>query len=298
MSQRVAITGASGLIGGALSAFLRRRGDDVLHLVRREPRTSAEIAWDPARRRLDPAGLEDVDAVVHLAGAGVGDRRWTPAYKRTIFVSRVDGTETVATALGQLGRPVTLVSGSAIGYYGDRGEEVLTEDSAGGTGFLADVVQAWEAAVAPAREAGLRVCLARTGIVLAPSGGAMGRTLPLARLGLAGPLGSGRQFWSWVTLADEVRALAHLLDTPTLSGPVNLVAPQPVRQREAIRSLGARLGRPALLPAPSWALKVYLGEFASDVLSSQRVLPTVLTGSGFRFEHADVDAAMEWLVAS
>lgn len=295
--QRVAITGASGLIGSALSAFLSARGDEVAHLVRRRPRAGHEIGWDPATRTLDPGDLSGVTAVVHLAGAGVGDHRWTPAYKQEILASRVDGTATIATALADLGEPITLVSGSAIGAYGDRGDEILTEDSGRGNGFLADVVRAWESATGSAQAAGLRVALARTGLVLAPNGGAMERVLRLARFGLAGPLGSGRQYWSWITLHDEVRALAHLIDQD-LSGPVNVVGVQPLRQAEVMKALGAVLGRPAVLPAPTLALKVILGEFASDILASQRALPSVLTASGFVFDHDTIESAMSWLVAT
>lgn len=225
----------------------------------------------------------------------MGDHRWTTAYKQEILASRVDGTATIATALAELGEPVTLVSGSAIGAYGDRGEEILTEESAPGQGFLADVVRAWEAAAEPARDAGLRVVHARTGLVLTPDGGAMKRVLPLARLGLAGPLGSGQQYWSWITLHDEVRALAHLIDQ-SLAGPVNLVSAQPLRQAQVMKALGAQLGRPALLPAPALALKVALGQFASDILASQRILPSVLTASGFGFDHDTIEAAMRWVV--
>ena len=207
---------------------------------------------------------------------------------------------TVASALAELAgrgqRPV-LVSGSAIGIYGpDRGEEVLTEDSPTGHGFLCDVVRAWEAASKPAEDAGLRVVHARTGLVLSPRGGAMARVLPLARLGLAGPLGSGRQYWSWITLQDEVRALAWAIDQPSLSGTVNLTGPQPLPQIEVIKAVASALGRPALLPAPSLALKIYLGEFSSDILGSLRVTPSVLTASGFTFEQESVDAAAQWLV--
>jgi len=293
--QRVAITGASGLIGGALSVFLSARGNDVVHLVRHEPRARYEVSWDPASRKLNPGDLSGLTAVVHLAGAGVGDHRWTPAYKEEILASRVNGTATIATALAELGEPIALVSGSAIGAYGDRGDEILTEDSETGKGFLADVVRAWEAATIPAQEAGLRVVHARTGLVLAPDGGAMQRVLPLAKWGLAGPLGTGRQYWSWITLDDEVRALAHLIDQNVV-GPVNLVSSQPLRQAEVMKALGARLRRPAVLPTPALALKVALGEFASDILASARVLPSVLSASGFVFEHDSIASAMRWLV--
>jgi len=266
-----------------------------VHLVRRQPRAGYEIGWDPATRTLDPGELSGVTAVVHLAGAGVGDHRWTAAYKHEILASRVNGTTTIATALADLGEPIALVSGSAMGAYGDRGDELLTEDSEMGHGFLADVVRAWESATKPAQDAGLRVAHARTGLVLAPNGGAMERVLRLARFGLAGPLGSGRQYWSWITLHDEVRALAHLIDQD-LSGPVNLVSVQPLRQAEVMKVLGAVLGRPAVLPAPTLALKVIMGEFASDILGSQRVLPSVLTASGFVFDHDTIESAMRWLV--
>ena len=293
--QRVAITGASGLIGSALSAYLSARGDEVTHLVRRESRAPHEVSWDPASRRLAPGDLSGLTAVVHLAGAGVGDHRWTPAYKQEILASRVNGTSTIATALAELGEPNALVSGSAAGAYGDRGDEVLTEDSETGHGFLADVVREWEAATAPARDAGLRVANARTGLVLTPDGGAMRRVLPLARFGLAGPLGNGRQYWSWITLHDEVRALAHLIDQD-LAGPVNLVSPQPLHQAEVMKALGAQLGRPAVLPAPALALKLALGEFAGDILGSARILPSALTASGFVFSHDTIQGAMAWLV--
>jgi uncharacterized protein (TIGR01777 family) len=293
--QRVAITGSSGLIGGALSVFLSARGDEVVHLVRRAPRAPYEVSWDPGQRKLNPGGLSGLTAVVHLAGAGVGAHRWTPAYKQEILASRVNGTATIARALAELGEPIALVSGSAIGAYGDRGDEILTEDSQTGQGFLADVVRAWEAATIPAQKAGLRVAHARTGLVLTPDGGAMGRVLPLARFGLAGPLGTGRQYWSWITLHDELRALAHLIDQDVV-GPVNLVSTQPLRQGEVMKALGAQLRRPAVLPAPALALKVALGEFASDILASARVLPHVLAGSGFVFEHDNIHSAMRWLV--
>lgn len=295
MPQRVAVSGASGLIGSALTTYLRARGDEVVHLVRRQPATDLEIGWDPRSRTLEPGDLSGLTAIVHLAGAGVGAHRWTTAYKHEILSSRVDGTATIATAMAELGEPIALVSGSAIGLYGDRGERILTEDSDPGKGFLAEVVLAWEAATRPAQDAGLRVVHARTGLVLSPHGGAMERMLPLARLGLAGPLGSGRQYWSWITLHDEVRALAHLVDQD-LAGPVNLVSTQPLRQSEIVKALGAALGRPTLLPAPSLALKVILGEFAGDVLASDRILPSVLTASGFVFDHDTIESAMRWLV--
>ncbi len=297
MPQRVAITGASGTIGGALSAFLTQRGDEVAHLVRRPARTSAEISWDPAGGRLDPAALAGVGAVVNLAGASV-EKRWTPRQKKAIFTSRVEGTRTIATALARADRPIRLVSQSGAGYYGsDRGEEVLSEDSEGGEGFVADMVRAWEGAADPAREAGLSVAHSRTGVVLSPQGGAMGRLLPFARLGLSGPLGSGRQFWSWITLHDAVRALAFLVDHPELEGPVNVVGTAPTRQRELAAELGRQLSRPAFFPAPAFGVRLYVGDFAAEVLGSQRILPSRLTAAGFTHDHPTLPQALAWVLA-
>jgi len=291
---KIAVTGASGLIGSSLVPHLRRQCHQVVSLVRREPRSPSEARWDPARGEVDLSALAGTDGVVHLAGAGVGDRRWNDAYKQQILSSRVDGTRTIAQAVARLDpAPQVLVSGSAIGWYGDRGEELLDERSAGGAGFLADVTRAWEGAADPARDAGVRVVHARTGLVMARSGGAFGQLLPLLRLGLGGPLGTGRQWWSWITLRDEVRALTWLLEQP-VSGPVNLTAPAPARQRDVVGALARVLHRPALLPAPAFALRLVLGEFAGEVLASQRVLPVALEGSGFRFDHPDLESAARW----
>ncbi|MGL5817032.1 MAG: TIGR01777 family oxidoreductase [Phycicoccus sp.] len=293
---RVAVTGSSGLIGSALVAALHEREDQVVRLVRRAPARPDEVRWDPASGALDPGALDGVDAVVNLAGAGVGDRRWSPSYKHAVLASRVDSTRTVAVSIAATGRPVRLVSGSAVGVYGDRGEERLIEASPPGSGFLVDVVRAWEAAAAPAVEAGAPVAFARTGLVMSPEGGAFGRLLRLARLGLAGPLGNGRQFWPWITLVDEVRALLHLLDHPDVTGPVNLVGAEPHRQAEVARAIGRTLGRPAVLPAPGIALRAVLGEFAGEILGGQRVVGEALIESGFVHEHADLDDACRWLV--
>ncbi|HYH73373.1 MAG TPA: TIGR01777 family oxidoreductase [Nocardioides sp.] len=296
--SRIAVTGSSGLIGTALVAALRERGDEVVRLVRRTPRSADEVQWDPSGRTLDPRVLDGVDGVVNLAGAGVGDRRWSPGYKHEILASRVDSTTAVATAVAQADHPVRLVSGSAVGYYGDRGDEELTETSPPGHDFLADVVLAWEAAVNPAVDAGASVAVVRTGIVLAREGGAMKPLLRLARLGLAGPLGSGRQYMPWITLPDEVGALLFLLDHPEVTGPVNLSAPEPARQRDVSTALGAALHRPAVLPAPAIALRLVLGEFAGGVLGGQRITGDVLRDSGYEFVHGDLEAAVRWLVAS
>jgi uncharacterized protein len=297
MPQRVAITGSSGMIGSALSAFLTRRGDDVVHLVRRPPRTAAEIEWHPETRTLDPAVLSGVDAVVHLAGAGPGDHRWTTAYQRELLSSRVDGTTTIATAVAALGEEVRLVSQSAVGYYGDRGEEVLSEASAPGEGFITEMVRAWEASADPAREAGLSVAHPRTGLVLDPSGGALERMVPLARFGINGPLGSGQQWWPWVSLRDTVAGLAHLVDHTGFDGAVNLVGPEPVRQVDIARALGRVLHRPAILPAPAFGIRLVLGGFAGEVLTSKRVLPTRLAESGFVHEDVDVESTLRRVLA-
>lgn len=297
MSRRVAIAGASGLIGSALSTALRARGDTVVSLVRRPARGPLEVSWDPGTGVLAPTALDGVDAVVNLAGAGVGDRRWTSSYKRLILSSRIATTSTLARAVAAAPAPPRFVVGTAVGYYGDRGDELLTEDSSGGDGFLADVVRAWEAAAAPALEAGAATAFARTGLVLSPDGGAAAPLVRLARFGLAGPLGPGSQYWPWITLADEVRALLFLLDGD-LTGPVNLTGPAPARQRDVAAALGRSLHRPAFLPAPGFALRLALGEFAGDVLASQRVLPERLLADGFAHEHPTLERAVDWLVAS
>jgi uncharacterized protein len=292
---KVAVTGASGLIGSALVPALRSSGHEAVRLVRRTARAEDEVSWDPRAGTVDLAGLAGTDAVVHLAGAGVGDKRWTAAYKETILRSRVDGTRTIVRAMTSLDpAPRVLLSGSAVGYYGDRGEEVLLEGAARGDGFLADVVEAWEAEAAPAAAAGIRTVLLRTGLVMAPGGGAFGRLLPVIKAGVGGPIGDGRMWWPWITLVDEVRAIEFLLDAD-VSGPVNLGSPEPARNVEVTRSVARALGRPALLPVPGFALKVVLGEFAEDVTSSQRMVPQVLVDAGFDFVHGDLDNAARWL---
>lgn len=304
-ARLVAVTGAGGMIGSALSEALRGRGDRVLHLVRRAPRVASdlpegvrEVRWNPGQD-LAPDTLAGVDAVVHLAGAGIADGRWTEERKEEILSSRVDGTTTLARALAGMPDPssVRLVSGSAVGFYGDRDDAPLTEASEPGDGFLAEVCRAWESATASAEEAGVPVAHARTGIVLAPAGGALGPLMRLAKLGLAGPMGGGEQYWSWITLHDHVRALLHLVDNPLVTGPVNLTAPNPATQRTLVRALASELGRPAVVPAPTFALNAVLGEMATEILSSARVYPDALERSGFTFDHDDLGAAMAWVVA-
>lgn len=301
-ARTVAVTGASGLIGSALSEALRARGDQVIHLVRREPASDGlpegvrEAAWDPGEGVVDVASLEGVDALVHLAGAGIGDHRWTEGYKRLIRESRTEGTSAVAGAVAALPGRVRLLSGSAVGYYGDRDSDVLTEESSLGRGFLAEVCRDWEAATWRAEQAGASVAHLRTGIVLSRQGGAMAKMMPLAKSGLAGPLGSGKQYWPWITLHDQVRAMLFLIDHPDVTGAVNITGPQPEQQSAVVKALGERLRRPALLPAPTIALKLALGQMAAEILGSQRALPTVLSEAGFRWDHPDLDSAMAWLV--
>ncbi|MFI9290880.1 TIGR01777 family oxidoreductase [Streptomyces gardneri] len=291
--KRVAVTGASGLIGRALVRSLRADGHDVLRLVRRPAATADEVEWDPKRLYVDAAGLVGVDAVVHLAGAGVGERRWTEAYKREIRDSRVLGTLAIAEALASLASPPdVLVCGTALGWYGDTGSRAVDESAPAGTGFLPSVCVEWEAAAAPAEEAGIRVAYARTGLVVAREGGAWGRLFPVFRAGLGGRMGDGRQYWSHISLHDEVAALRHLVDTPGLSGPVNLTAPEPVTNREVTAAMGRVLRRPTLFTVPAPALKLALGDFAQDVLGSQRVLPGRLLESGFDFAFPTIDEAI------
>lgn len=297
--MRIAITGSSGLIGSALIDSLRTDGHDVVRLVRRRPGAPDEVQWNPDRGDVDLDGLAGVEGAVHLAGAGVGDHRWTDSYKRTVRDSRVLGTRTLVHALRQLDPlPRVLVSGSAIGLYGDRGDEVLTEDSAAGDGFLASVVRDWEAEARPAAEAGIRVVHPRTGLVMSRSGGAFGgRLLPLVKLGLGGPLGSGRQWWSWITIEDVVAGIRVMLDGD-LDGPVNLTAPAPARQIDVVRALARVAHRPAVLPAPTFALRAALGEFSQELVASQRVVPARLLDAGFTFRHPDLDSAARALLGS
>jgi uncharacterized protein (TIGR01777 family) len=289
----VLVSGSNGLVGSALVPALRDRGHRVRRLVRNEA-TGDDVSWDPAHGTIDTAGLEGVEAAVHLAGEGIGARRWTKAQKRRIRDSRLGGTQLLAGALARLSpRPTVLVSASAIGIYGRRGDEVLTEDSALGDTFLAGVCREWEEAGAPARDAGIRVVTIRSGIVLSPGGGALKKQLPLFRLGLGGNLGSGWQYTSWISIDDEVGAIAHALTTDSLAGPVNLTAPNPVRNAQLTKALSRVLGRPSLVPVPRYALAVVLGrELAAEMLGSQRVLPARLEASGYRFHHPELEPAL------
>ncbi|KOU39954.1 TIGR01777 family oxidoreductase [Streptomyces sp. WM6378] len=292
-SMKIAVTGSTGLIGAELVRSLRADGHEVLRLVRREAEAPDEVEWDPARQYVDAAGLAGCEAVVHLAGAGVADHRWTAAYKKKIRDSRVLGTAAVAEALASLDTPPkVLVSGSAIGYYGDTGGRPVDESAPPGDGFLASVCVEWEEAAAPAEEAGIRTVFARTGLVVARDGGAWAKLFPLFRAGLGGRLGSGRQYWSFIALHDEVAALRFLVDTEELSGPVNLTAPSPVTNREVTAAMSRALHRPAVLPVPAAAMRLAVGEAAGDALSSQRVLPTRLLSAGFEFAFPSVEGAI------
>lgn len=295
--MKVVVSGASGLVGSALVPHLRSQGHEVVTLVRREPRASHEVRWDPSSGRLDPAALTGTQAAVHLSGAGVGDHRWTEKYKRTILRSRVDSTDLLARTLASLDPvPHVLVSSSGVDYYPDSPEE-FTEDGERGSGFLADVTRAWEAAADPARAAGIAVSHTRTGLVLSRHGGVLSRLRPLIRLGLAGPIGPGRQWWSWITLPDHVRALTRLLDGD-LPGPVNHTSPQPLPQGELMRALARAAHRPAVLPAPTAALRVAVGQFTESIVASHRVLPKRLLEAGFTFEHPDVESAARWAMGA
>jgi len=296
--MKVLVSGSSGLIGTALVSALGAAGHLPVRLVRGPPDPPGAITWDIDANRLDPGSLTGIDAVVHLAGAGIADHRWSDEYKRVILDSRVAGTALLVRALTTMDAPPSvLVSGSAVGFYGDRGDEVLTEESSPGTGFLAEVAQAWESAAAPASAAGIRTVYLRTGLVLSATGGTLGRLVPLFRSGLGGKIGRGRQWWSWVTLDDEVRAIMHCLEAQTVGGPTNVTAPNPVTNAEFTEGLGGALHRPTVVPVPVPAVSVVLGrERARElVLGSQRVIPSALERSGYVFRHrvlADALAAL------
>ena len=296
--MKVVVTGSTGLIGTALVGNLHGDGHDVVRLVRREPRAADERRWDPSSGGLDPDALAGADVVVHLAGAGIGDKRWTDDYRRTVLRSRVDGTTTIAKAVAAVdGNKPVLLAGSAVGYYGNTGEDIADETAPKGDGFLADVVDQWEQAAAPAVDAGARVVHMRTGVVLSADGGALGKVLPLFKLGLGGRLGSGLQWFSWIALPDHIAATRFLMERDDISGPVNVTAPEPVRNRDYTKAIARAVHRPALAPAPAIALRAALGEFADEgVLVSQRVIPARLEAAGFAFGYDDVDAALRALI--
>ncbi len=293
--MRIVITGSSGLIGTPLVAHLRGQGHEVVRLVRRAAASRDEIAWNPATGQMGPLGV--VDAAVNLAGVGIGAHRWTSSYKAQIRQSRLDSTGLLAKSLAAMEPlPKVLVSASAVGYYGDRGDEVLDESSGRGDGFLVEVVENWEEATKPASDVGIRVVTARSGLVMARDGGALGRMLPLFRLGLGGKLGNGQQYWSFISLDDEVRAIAYCLEMESLAGPVNLTAPHPVTNEVVTRTLAHAMHRPSFATVPGFAMRIGLGELSSDVLGGQRVIPKKLLASSFEFHHPDIASVIATVV--
>lgn len=293
--MRIVVAGGSGFLGTALRQRLHADGHEVVQLVRSEPQRPDEVRWYPDQRELDPVVLGDADAVVNLAGAGAADRRWNEAYKRTLRSSRLDPTATIATALAEMPqekRPRALLNASAVGFYGDTGDMAVDEDSPPGEGYFADLCEAWEAATRPAQQAGVRVVRLRTGLVLQVGGGLLRPIATAFRLYAGGRLASGRQWMPWISLDDWVSAVMFLLERDDISGPVNLVAPNPVRNEEFTRALARALHRPAVLPVPKPVLRLLLGEFAEYALMSQRVLPARLQAAGFVFTHPTLDSAL------
>lgn len=295
--MRIVIAGASGLIGTHMSATFRSAGHEVVSLVRREPASAAELRWDPAAGDLDPMALTGADAVVNLSGAGIGDRPWTRRRVEELFSSRVNSTRTLTRAMQQLDSPPPVfISQSGSGYYGDAGNTVLRENAPQGAGTLARICGEWEAAAATAPP-GVRVVVARTGVVLSRSGGALGRLLPLIRLGVGGPFGNGRQYWPWVTLPDVSAAFLFLLESP-LSGPVNLCAPEDADVNALVGALAQALHRPAVLRVPAPVLRLVMRDLAEELLlASQRLEPARLSSAGFTWQHPTLAQAAEWVAA-
>jgi uncharacterized protein (TIGR01777 family) len=296
--MKIVISGASGLIGTQLVAKLSSSGHEVIRLVRRSPK-SGEIQWNPKSGTLDAAALEGTDAVIHLSGAGIGDKRWSAAYRKEILDSRTDTTALLAKTIASLSsKPSVFLSGSAIGIYGARNDEQLTEVSTHGTGFLAEVCEQWEAAAKPAVDAGVRTVYLRTGIVLSPKGGALKKLLPLFKLGVGGKFGNGKQWQSWISIDDEIGAIEYLL-TANVSGAVNLTAPNPVTNAEFTKVLASVLKRPAIVPVPTFAPKILLGGELADALlfTGQRVIPAALNASGYTFKHTTLESALRSLLS-
>nr|MDT0658925.1 TIGR01777 family oxidoreductase [Micromonospora sp. DSM 115978] len=293
--MRIIIAGSSGFLGSRLVDHLATAGHEIVRLVRRAPRSPEEIRWDPGAGQLDPTALAGATAVINLAGAGVGDRRWTEAYRNLLRTSRVDSTGTLAgTIAGRpaADRPKALINASAIGWYGDTGDHPVEEDAPAGDGFLADMCRVWEAATGPAETAGVRVVRLRTGYALHRDGGYLKPQLLPFRLGIAGRMGSGRQWLPWISLPDWLAAVTLLLERDDLAGPVNVVGPAPVTNAEFTRELAAALHRPALIPIPGPALRIAVGGLATDILTSARVLPGVLSRAGFTYRHPDLRSAL------
>ena len=296
----IGITGASGFLGGALASYLAGRGHRIVRFVRHASRAPGEVSWSPAGSALDPRAVETLDAVVNLSGATIGGPRWTAARKRELIESRVQSTSVLAQAIARASSRPALVSASAVGIYGDRGDELLDDSSLPGHGFLADLARQWEAAAYPARSAGARVVHPRMGLVLAAKGGVLERILPMARAGLGGPLGNGRQWWSWISLRDVLALFTRAIESDKLAGPLNVVAPQPIRQGDFARALGRALSRRAILPAPAFALQLMLGREQADelLLASTRVRPSTLERLGFTFQDPELEPALARMLAS
>lgn len=293
----VAVAGSSGLIGSALVSALRGADHRVLRIVRRAPANDGELRWDPDAGDIDVNALAGVDAVVNMCGIGISDRRWSGAFKQNLRDSRITPTEVLSTAVAEAGVPV-LINASGVGFYGDTGARTVDESAPAGDGFLARLTRDWEAATAPARAAGARVVLARTGLVLARSGGLLGRLRPLFSLGLGSRLGSGRQYMSWISLDDEIRALRFAMAEPALAGPVNLTGPAPVTNAEFTAALGRALNRPAPLLLPGFAARAAFGELADEgLLASQRAIPAELEQAGFQFRHNTIGEALAYATA-
>ena len=297
--MRVLISGASGLVGTELIRQLKARGDEPVRLVRRPAVSSDELEWDPTTLRLDAAALETIDAVVNLAGATTGKLPWTKAYKLELIQSRINSTQTLVNAMNAASKkPKVFVSGSASGFYGDAGERVLTEADSVGAGFLAELASKWEATAAGV-DSSVRLVLIRTTMVLSRSKGALGRLLPLLKLGVGGPLGSGKQYWAWISVVDEAAAILHLIDTPNASGPFNLTAPEPATCKQLVDALGKALHRPTVVPVPAFALRLAFGEGADELLlCSQNMSPKRLLDSGFKFTHPTLAGAASWVVGT
>jgi uncharacterized protein (TIGR01777 family) len=292
--MRIVLAGASGFLGGHLRRRLASDGHDLVQLVRRPPAHDGQRQWWPQRHELDPATVDGADAVVNLAGLGVEDKRWDERVRAELVSSRVDPTATLATAIAELpgsARPGVLVNASAVGYYGDTGDRETDEESSPGTGYFPDMCKRWEAATEPASRAGVRVVRLRTGIVLDAGGGLLKPMLLAFRLYAGGRLGNGRQWMPWISMRDWVSAVAHLIES-TVDGPVNVVGPDPVRNADFARALASVVHRPALIPVPTFALRIALGQFANEAVASQRVLPAVLNRAGFSFTDQDIDAAL------
>ena len=294
--MRVLISGASGLVGTELAKQLEALGHTPLRLVRREPRSESEVFWNPSRGEISPDVMESVDAVVNMAGATTGKIPWTKKYMQEIIDSRINSTRTLVNAINAASnKPKVLVSGSASGIYGDRGDELLTEDSGKGEGFLSDLAYAWEQ---EAMKADTRVVLARTTLVMSKKLGALGRLIPLIKLFVGGPLGSGKQWWAWISLEDQAKAIIHLINTDSASGPYNLTAPEPATAGELIRELARQLKRPAWFRVPSWAMKLLLGVAAQELLlCSQKMSAERLLKTGYQFSHPTLKESVAYVVA-